>query len=492
MIKKIATNTFSQIMSKASTALISIFLLSILTNYLSVELFWLYNKVYNYLWIFSFLADLWLYTITIREITNNPNDSEKILGNVMSLRLILGIGIIILSLFVWFFLPWYNSTLSLFSIFIVSIFTLFWLMNSSLLALMQANMKVEFNFISTTFWKIINLISIILIAFFFFPKTNTLSFDIPFLCIMGAWLLWIVINTIMNYKYASKICRIRFLFDREYMLHIFKISLPYGLALFLSVVYFKVDVILLSLLEPREQADVSIALYSLPMKIIEVLMIVVGFYLNSILPSLSSFFNKNQQEKAKKLLAFSSEFLFSLGLIIFTLGILLRDTIILLVANKDYLSSVHQYTSSDAFLIVLLVVLFYFISSVFNYIFIASNHQSRLLKINTIVSIFNIIWNIILIPKLSFIGSWIITACSQIILLVLWYYYTRDIIRFKINYKTIFTSIIFALFVFFMGLYLKWLSEISLFLDLIVRGGGLFLIYFLWVYFFSYHKKKKV
>jgi hypothetical protein len=39
------------------------------------------------------------------------------------------------------------------------------------------------------------------------------------------------------------------------------------------MVYFKVDVILLSILEPTTQADISIALYSVPMKIIEVLMI---------------------------------------------------------------------------------------------------------------------------------------------------------------------------------------------------------------------------
>jgi len=43
--------------------------------------------------------------------------------------------------------------------------------------------------------------------------------------------------------------------------------------LFLSVVYFKVDVILLSLLEAPQQADISIALYGLPMKIVEVLMV---------------------------------------------------------------------------------------------------------------------------------------------------------------------------------------------------------------------------
>jgi O-antigen/teichoic acid export membrane protein len=38
----------------------------------------MYSKIYNYVGIFVFLADLGLYTIAIREIANNKKDSEKI------------------------------------------------------------------------------------------------------------------------------------------------------------------------------------------------------------------------------------------------------------------------------------------------------------------------------------------------------------------------------------------------------------------------------
>ncbi|MBT3727636.1 hypothetical protein HOG21_08630 [bacterium] len=59
----------------------------------------------------------------------------------------------------------------------------------------------------------------------------------------------VFINTILNYLYARRIVKFGFSFDWEYIKHLIKISLPYGLALFLSVVYFKVDVIILSLME---------------------------------------------------------------------------------------------------------------------------------------------------------------------------------------------------------------------------------------------------
>jgi O-antigen/teichoic acid export membrane protein len=39
----------------------------------------MYTKIYNYLLIFAFLVDLGLYTITIREISQNKSETEKII-----------------------------------------------------------------------------------------------------------------------------------------------------------------------------------------------------------------------------------------------------------------------------------------------------------------------------------------------------------------------------------------------------------------------------
>jgi O-antigen/teichoic acid export membrane protein len=118
-----------------------------------------------------------------------------------------------------------------------------------------------------------------------------------FISVFIAGFLGIVLNTYMNYLYSRRIVKISLLCDLEYIKHIFKISLPYGIALFLSVVYFKIDIILLSLLESPGQANISIALYGLPMKIIEVLMVLGGFYLNSILPSLTQYFTEKKHKE---------------------------------------------------------------------------------------------------------------------------------------------------------------------------------------------------
>ncbi len=477
MLKKIATNTISQILSKASTAIISIFLLSILTNYLSIELFWLYNKVYNYLSIFAFLADMGLYTIAIREISKGKEEQSKIVGNIMSLRLVLWIGIIFLACGLAFFLPWYNTSLALISIFITSIFTVFSLINSAVLALMQANMKIEFNLASTTAWKLVNLFCIWLIVFTLFPHPAIWEYNTPFIAIIIAWLTGMVVNTILNYVYAKRFFSFRFLWDKEYILHILKISLPYGFALFLSVVYFKIDIVLLSFLEPKWSADTSIALYSLPMKIVEVLTVLWGFYLNSILPSLSEYFHNGKKEAAERLLTYSFKILFSLGCMFFTLGVVLRHQIIHIIAKPEYLSPTLRFDSADAMVVVLWVVVFYFISNIFNYILIASENQSKLLRINAIVTGVNIIGNIIMIPYFSFIWSGIVTLVSQIVLFLLGFMYSRKIITFSFGWWFVWGSVIFSTVMYFFWDFLLNILPIADIYKVVFVGSIISLMY---------------
>ncbi|MDD5769934.1 MAG: oligosaccharide flippase family protein [Candidatus Gracilibacteria bacterium] len=478
MLKKIASNTISQILSKVFTAIISIFLISALTKYLSPEMYGQYNKIYNYLAIFTFLADLGLYTISVREISKDRENAHKIVGNVMSLRFILAIAIIFLSVLIALFLPGYNSNITLISIFIISIFSVFSLMNSSVLSLMQAFMKIEFSGVTFVIGKIVNLSIILFIIYFIYPKNTTTSFDNSFILIMISGLIGIIVNYYMNYFYAKKIVEIKFLFDIDYMKHLFKISLPYGVALFLSIVYFKVDVVIISLLEPQVKADLSIAFYSLPMKIIEVLMVIGVFFLNSILPSLSELFKENNLEKITILLKNSFRFLFSFSLIIVVLGILFGKDIISIIATKDYLdSTIHNYTSYDAMIVVLFVLLFYFISSLFNYIFIASKNEKTILHINIIITIVNIVGNILLIPKFSFIGSALTTLFSQILLFGLSYYFSRKIIKFDFDFFYLLKAIIFSIFMFLLGNYFLLNYNLGHIGNILIYGTIFFIIF---------------
>jgi len=483
MFKKIASNTIFQVLSKILTAIISIFLLSILTKNLSIENFWLYSKIFNYLGIFAFLADLGLYTIMIREISpniasSNKKEIEKIVWNILSLRVILWIIIIFLALIIAYFLPWYNWKIELISIFIIWIFTLISLMNSTFLAYMQSRLEMKFSLFSVVAWKILNL-SIVLFIIYFLNNWNNIFWINIMIYIFISALIWISLNTFLNFWYANKTCKIRFKFDFDYIKHIFKISLPYWIALFLSVIYFKIDIILLSIIEWKK-ADISIALYSLPMKIIEVLMVISWFYLNSVLPKLSELFEKKDTKNfdLQKILIISFKILFSFWLIVFTLWSLFRNNVIEIIWKSSYLHPTNSiYSSSDAFLIVLWVLVFNALSMLFIYIFIASKKQSILLKINIFITLFNIIWNIILIPKYSFVWAGITTLLSQILLFLISYFYSRKIIKFSFPKIFIIKIIFISVIIFFIVNFLLKNYSLWLYLDILFYGFSSIFIY---------------
>lgn len=462
-------------------------MIGILTKYFSPEWYGEYNKIYNYLSIFAFLADLGLYTLTIREISKDTTQASKIIGNMMSLRLILGIITLGIAFVIALFLPWYSSSATLWGIGIVAFFTIFNLLNSSVLSLMQSFMKIEFTLFSTIFSRVFQLLLTLAILFLVFPKSENMDFSQPFLWILAVGTLGAFINFVMNWYYACRFAKIQFLFDWEYMKKLFRESLPYGIALFLSVVYFKVDVVLLSLLEAPSVANHSIALYSLPMKIVEVLMVLGIFYLNSLLPSLSEFFHKNQTEKLKKLCEESLKILWSFGVFVFVGGMLFKEHILLLIATPEYLEVSLWYSSLDVFWVVLWVLVFYFISSLFSYILIAAKEEKKLLYVNIAVTVVNIVWNLIFIPKYSFLWAWYVTLASQIFLFWVLFFLSRNIFLFHIPWKHIgVIGIFWGIIWFFWNILLSTISfgllwEFFLFgiLFTLICGWGIGALHFL-------------
>lgn len=454
MLKKIASNTLAQVFSKLVTAVIAIVLIWLLTNYLTVELYWTYSKLYNYAYIFAFLVDLGLYAITIREISANKDKVEYIFWNILTLRLITWVSVLFFSILIAFFLPWYNWDLELIAIFLLWFFTIFSLLNSSFLALMQSYMKMEYSFVSIVSWKLLVLALTFFGIYYLFPlESINGNYFYPFLWVILAWTIGIFLNMILNYYYAKKITKISLRLDWEYIKHIFKISLPYGIALFLSVVYTKIDIVLISLMEQWVIGDRSVALYSVPLKIMDVFMIMWAFFLNSLLPILSENFKKNKIDKIKEILENAFKVLFWVAVWIVSLWLVFKETIIRIIATPDYLevTDLNKYTSSEAFSVVLFILLFFYISLIFSYLLIATERQNRLLKITSILTIINIVWNIIMIPYLSFIWAWIVTVITQISFFVLGYLFTRDILKFNFPVKFIwYTSILWVI------LYIMW------------------------------------
>lgn len=128
--------------------------------------------------------------------------------------------------------------------------------------------------------------------------------------------------------------------------------------------------------------------------------------------------------------------------------------------------------------IVIWVFLFYFISSLGNYVLIAKNEQKKIIYINLFIALFNIIGNIIFIPKYHLIGGSTVTLVSQILLVIITFF----LIRRELEIRKI---IFYVFFLFFSGvlsgycvfLANNYLSHIGNFLALFILSMMFGLLY---------------
>lgn len=158
---------------------------------------------------------------------------------------------------------------------------------------LQSILKTEFSIIANTVGKLMTLGMIIVFAGLMWGQSHTERFTL----VMIAGLAGNLIMTGLTWWYANRWHPVHFGWDTAYIRHILITSIPYGLALFLNVIFFKVDTILLSIMEPSHIADSVIALYALPMKIVEVGMMYGTVFLNSLLPVLTEAFQREKCEK---------------------------------------------------------------------------------------------------------------------------------------------------------------------------------------------------
>jgi O-antigen/teichoic acid export membrane protein len=356
---------------------------------------------------------------------------------------------------------------------------------------MQAYMKIEFSIISVVINKLIVLWSVYYLIFFsiFWINSNIRWYQEYWLLIIFAIIaIWMFINMILNYFYAKKLIKISLFSDFDYIKKIFFKTLPYWIALFLSVVYTKIDIILLSFMEHWRIAERSIALYSLPLKIMDVFMIIWWFYMNSILPSLAKNFKTKNLSKIELILKNSIKLMFSIWIIIISLWFNYKNSVIKIIANDDYLqiTNFNNFSSDDAFWIILFMILFFYLWIVFSYSLIALDKQKKLLRISIILTFINIFWNIILIPYLSFIWAAISTVITQIFFLLLVYKEINNYIIINLPLKYIFISSIFGVLSYFIIKFLLINFSIWLYLNFIYW----LIIFFIYSFFMLKFAKK--
>ena len=411
--KKILGNAFAQFGGKLITMFTSFLIVKLITG-LGASFYGQYVTAYEFLAFFGIIADMGLFAVAVREISKSDNEknpvnsSEFILGNILSLRLLLILGVIIFAGFSAQFVPKYSPELKL-GIWITAISMGLTILAGTLSSVLQARMKIPRFSASLVIGKIV------LAGLIFFILKNTeifAGFNIFFI------LLWagVISNLIfagLVYYFVSREIKIKLLWNLEFIKKTLKETISYGLALVLQTLYLRIDMILISMI-----LGISFAgIYGVATRVLESILVLGIFFGQAMLPQISA--QEKDVKKSSASLVWGIEKLLILSLpIVIGVSFFSRD-LVLLLSSKEFLSTTTQIGSDKILQILIPTVFFAFFNQLFTFTLVAKNLQRKLVLINGLALVLNAVLNLIFLREYGIIAAAISTVVCEVLVFIL-------------------------------------------------------------------------
>jgi O-antigen/teichoic acid export membrane protein len=462
--RKILWNTLSQVAGKIVIAIIGIITVKMLTTYLGKTGYGQYTTAYEFLAFFSIVADLGLYTIGVREMAKDEKKTEMIVGNILTIRTILSIIMVIIAGFAAFLLPKYQGTLIPLGVIIAGVAMVLNILTATVTTVLQVRLKMEYNSFASVLGKIATVIYMGAIIYFVYPGNANMGsgfYQLIWAGVLGnAIMLW------GTFYYSSKYARIRYRFTKSFYKDVLLKALPYGLALILNTVYFRIGSVLLSLI--KGPADVGI--YGVPMRMLEAVGIIPLYFMNAVFPVLTRSLD-NKDGKHQTIIQYAFDFLVMGSMPIVAGTVVLAYPIVYLVSTPEFMSnlSVGFYGSDIALQILIFALAFSFINSLFGFILVAVNQQTKLLARNAFGALLTVILDLLLIPHFGVRGAAFSNVVTEFYIALASYLIAKRFVKFKINLKNTFkitlSAVVMALSIFMLrDITYKFLQNKNLFI----------------------------
>ncbi len=440
-------NTAVQVAAKVMVGVFAVIILKLLTTYLGRTGYGFYKSIFEFLALFAIVADLGLFTIGVREMSKDPKKEAMVLGNLLSIRSIVVIVMVVVAVFASFFVKTFQGSLvGPIAVGIAGVATILAILTGTISTALQVHLKMQWNSIASVAGKIVTLAYMAVVIFVWFPHScdvDALQFlmgggtcaisDANFLqLIVGA----VVGNFVMvgiTYLATRKIVKIQYRFDFAFWKDVIWKALPYGIALVLNQVYFRIGSIMLMTMRDAD----AVAIYTAPLTILEAAGIIPLYFMNSILPFLTRSLDRKDGSH-KPIIQHSFDFLMMSAMPIVAGTMVLAYQFIAIISTREFLSdlSVGFYGSDIILQILIFALLFSFLNGLYGYMLVASNHQDKLLWRNLLGAVITIVLTFILVPLFDERGAAFANVITEIYITVASLWLCKRYLDFEIKMGT--------------------------------------------------------
>ncbi len=445
-IQRIAKNTAVLLVAQVASYLLAFFYMMYAARYLGAAGFGILSFALAFTGIFGVLADLGLYSLTIREVARDKSLALKYLANVSLLKIILvavAFGLIALTINLMGYPQETITVVYLFGLYVVlaAFAQMFY-------SIFQAFERMEFQAIG----QMLN--AALLLGGVIFAINHGFS-------VVGFASLYVIASVIaLGYSFA--VMKLKFSnpasapavkameFDWSFWKPMIKKALPFFLIVALDLISLRIAMVMLSAMK----GDEAVGWYSASFQIMQVFLFIPSVFLAALYPVLSRFY-VSSQESLRFAYEKSFKYLSLLGLPIAVGITMLGDRIILGIFQEGFAPSV------IALRVLIWTIPFSFLNAMFGTILASMNRQNLAAKIVLAYTIVNVVMNLILIPRYSYVGAAMVNVVGSLIAFVLLFVFTsRLVCRIsipKLIFRPVIASGLMALFLFFFRGLSLWL-----------------------------------
>ncbi len=407
--QKIAYNaTFSSI-ARIFDAILALIVIAYLTRYLGPAGFGNFIIVFTFWYIFVVLADLGLYQITVREISQNKERENEIVNNAFTLRLSATALVFFVGILLLFFLP-YSYELRM-GIVLGSLG--FWALSSAqvLVGVFQKNLRID----KVAMAEILGRLAQLFLALYVIEK------DLGFLSVIAVFSFSSMINLFAVCLFIRKFVALRLAFDFKIWKKMIREGWPLAISAIFVMVYFRMNAIILSLIKGEE----AVGIFGVGYKILENLIFFPAMFVGLVMPIMSEA-AKNNLEKFKSVIqkTFNALAVFLAPMVFFTL--ILSDKIVYAIGGENFTES------SGVLNILIFATALIFLGTLWSNAIIALGKQKQLAKIYFYGAVLNFVANIFLILKFSYMGAAWATLFTEFLVTALMLLYLRRAVGYSL------------------------------------------------------------
>lgn len=397
---KIAHNTVIQIIGRVLFLAFSLINFKVISVYLGPTLFGDYGNVFNYVALFTVLADFGLFTVAVREISKKPHRRQVILENVFTLRLVLALVSSVLAMGVAYLIAWL-------------------LPNSGYPHLIPALYIGVFNMVIFFMGYVVDAAFHVELKMYFISLVELIGKAVAVLgailaIVLKAGFLWIVaavaVGTLASFVarliMVKPFFKLRLGFNYKLWRWLLAMAIPLGIVFALNNLYFKIDSIMLYLISGSYANGIYTAAY----RVLETIVFVSVFFVAALTPYLSNYLDKKRNQ-ARKLITVGFEIMLATGAIISIALIFYAQEVIVFLSGNAYLPAAVPLT------FLAFVVTFLYINSLLGQVLVLLDRRRLLITVSSAILLLNVALNFYLIPKFTFVGAAASTLICETLLL---------------------------------------------------------------------------